>query len=571
MPVDDTDEQQKSLSQIRPAKWFVCLLPSPCLLPVAHRCHPRHLWIIAAPAALPASAPKFPAIFDWHWQAPALGLCYRYQTGYCLPRHHFSRADTLTMKRPNIVFIMTDDHAAHAMSCYGSRVNRTPHLDRIAEGGMRFDNCFCTNSICAPSRAAILTGTYNHVNGVTTLDGGMDNRIMTFPRLLQAQGYQTAIFGKWHLGDAAPHNPRGFDRWCVLPGQGDYHDPKLNDQGETKVFPGYATDVITDLSLGWLKDRDPERPFMLLCHHKAPHRPWDPDEKHAKLYEDEEIPYPPTFDDDYEDRGLAAKHAEMTMWHLNARDLKQPVPPGLSRAEEKKWRYQRYMKDYLRCVASVDDNVGRLLDYLEAEGLREDTIVVYTSDQGFFLGDHGWYDKRFMYEECLRMPFLIQYPRRIQAGTVNQDILLNVDFAPTFLEYAGVTIPSFVQGVSATAVLAGATPPGWRKSMYYRYWMHGSHHHVHAHYGVRTERYKLIYYYNDCLDQVRVPRDAEGKAPAAFDQHAPEWELFDLHQDGGEMRNVYHDPAYQTVVRELKTELTRLQAEVGDVPYPGQD
>jgi arylsulfatase A-like enzyme len=288
--------------------------------------------------------------------------------------------------RPNILFVMSDDHASHAMSCYGSRINETPNLDRIANDGMRFDNCFCTNSICTPSRATILTGTYNHVNGVTTLapHSALDGRQLTFPKLLQRNGYQTAMIGKWHLGHGGIHDPTGFDYWNVLPGQGLYHDPEMIEMGRKKVLEGYATDIITDLSLEWLHKRDRNRPFLLMCHHKAPHRHWEPDEKHANMYDEVEIPEPETFNDDYSSRARAAAEARMRVGRdLDLRDLKQPVPPGLSTEEEKKWKYQRYIKDYLRCVASIDDNVGRLLDYLDQEGLTGDTIVIYTSDQGF--------------------------------------------------------------------------------------------------------------------------------------------------------------------------------------------
>jgi arylsulfatase A-like enzyme len=461
-------------------------------------------------------------------------------------------------QRPNILFIMSDDHASHAMSCYGSRINRTPNLDRIAEGGMRFDNCFCTNSICAPSRAVILTGTYNHVNGVTTLDSRLDGRQVTMPKLLQAAGYQTAMIGKWHLGHGGDADPTGFDYWNVLPGQGLYHNPEMIEMGERKTFPGYATDLITDFSLDWLGQRDPDRPFFLMCHHKAPHRPWEPDEKHALLYENEEIPYPETFNDDYSNRAAAAAAAKMRIDRdMTITDLKQPTPQGLTPDEEKKWKYQRYIKDYLRCVASIDDNVGRLLDWLEAEGLAENTIVVYTSDQGFFLGDHGWYDKRFMYEESLRMPFIIRHPASIAAGSVNEQMILNVDFAFTFLDYANAAIPDHFQGSTFRALLEGATPDGWQSSMYYRYWMHLAHHHVYAHYGVRTLHHKLIYYYADGL----------GQPGAIDDSREPEWELFDLETDPHELMNVYHDPAYAAVKAELTAELHRLQAKVGDVPY----
>jgi len=464
-------------------------------------------------------------------------------------------------KRPNILFIMSDDHASHAMSCYGSRINETPNLDRIAEEGMRFENCFCTNSICTPSRATILTGTYNHVNNVTTLASKLDGRLLTFPKLLQACGYQTAIIGKWHLGHGGIHDPTGFDYWNVLPGQGLYHNPEMIEMGREKVFRGYATDIITDLSLEWLRNRDSSRPFCLMCHHKAPHRPWEPDEKHARMYESVEIPEPETFDDDYSNRAAAAAEAKMRIDRdLTLTDLKEPVPEGLSPEEEKRWKYQRYIKDYLRCVASVDDNVGRMLDYLDEEGLTEDTIVIYTSDQGFFLGDHGWYDKRFMYEESLRMPFIIRYPREIVPGTVNTNMILNVDFAPTFLDYAGVDIPEQMQGTSFRPLLKGQVPHGWQRSMYYRYWMHLAHHNVYAHYGVRTLRYKLIYYYADAL----------GQPGAIDDRREPEWELFDLEKDPYELHNVYDDPTYTDVVKELKAELRRLQDQVGDEPYEGE-
>jgi len=465
--------------------------------------------------------------------------------------------------RPNILFIMSDDHASHAMSCYGSRINETPHLDRIAEEGMRFDNCFCTNSICTPSRATILTGTYNHINGVTTLapHSKLDGRQLTFPKLLQEAGYQTAVIGKWHLGHGGVYDPTGFDYWNVLPGQGLYNNPEMIEMGRRRVIQGYVTGIITNLSLDWLQHRDPSRPFLLLCHHKAPHRHWEPDERHAHMYEGVEIPEPVTFNDDYSHRARAAAEARMRVDRdLYSEDLKQEVPAGLTPEEEKRWKYQRYIKDYLRCVASVDDNVGRLLDYLDAEGLTENTMVIYTSDQGFFLGDHGWYDKRFMYEESLRMPFIIRYPREIAPGTVNGNMILNVDFPVTFLDYAGVDIPDSMQGVSFRPLLKGQVPEGWQASMYYRYWMHLSHHHVYAHYGVRTLRYKLIYYYADAL----------GQPGAIDDPKEPEWELFDLEKDPYELYSVYDDPAYERVVRELKLELHRLQEMVGDEPYEGE-
>ena len=461
-------------------------------------------------------------------------------------------------KRPNILFIMSDDHASHAMSCYGSRINETPNLDRISDGGVRFDNCFCTNSICTPSRATILAGTYNHINNVTTLASRMDNRLLTFPKLLRESGYQTAIVGKWHLGQGPEHEPTGFDFWRVLPGQGFYHDPEMIDADGKRVFKGYVTDLITDMSLEWLENRNKERPFCLLCHHKAPHRSWEPDEKHAHMYDDVDIPEPETFNDDYSNRASAAEAAKMRIDRdLGDRDLKVPVPEGLTKEQEKSWKYQRYIKDYLRVVASIDDNVGRLLDYLDEEGIADNTVVIYTSDQGFFLGDHGWYDKRFMYEESLRMPFILRYPGEVKPGSVNGDIVLNLDFAPLFLDFAGLEKPSEFQGRSFRPILNGHTPEDWRESMYYRYWMHKAHHNVYAHYGIRTLRYKLIYYYSDALGQ-----------PGAVDEtYEPEWELFDLERDPCEMNSVYDDPAYADVVKELTEELHRIQAEAQDTRY----
>jgi arylsulfatase A-like enzyme len=464
--------------------------------------------------------------------------------------------------RPNVLFIMSDDHASHAMSCYDSRINTTPHIDRIAQGGMRFDNCFCTNSICGPSRAVILTGTYNHVNGVTTLVSPMDGRQPTYPKIMQAAGYQTAIVGKWHLGHGGDHDPQGFDYWNVLPGQGLYHNPEMIEMGESKVFEGYVTDLITDCSLNWLQQRDKDRPFCMMVHHKAPHRPWEPDDKHATMYEDETIPEPETFNDDYANRARAAAEATMRISRdLTPTDLKQPVPEGLTEQQEKQWKYQRYIKDYLRCVASIDDNVGRLLDYLDDEGIADDTIVVYTSDQGFFLGDHGWYDKRFMYEHSLRMPLVIRYPRAVKAGSVSEDMVLNVDFAQTLLDYTGLETPQRMQGRSFRPILEGDSPGDWRTSMYYRYWMHRGGHNVYAHYGVRTLDYKLIYYYADGMG-----------TPGSVDEQLPrEWELFDLRKDPLELFSVYSDPKYADVVKELTAELHRLQRDVGDEPYPDED
>lgn len=486
--------------------------------------------------------------------------------------------------RPNILFIMSDDHAAHAIGAYGSVINETPNIDRLADEGMVLDNCFCANSICAPSRATILTGKHSHLNGVRTLGDRFDGRQQTFPKMLQRAGYETAIVGKWHLGEGGHSSPTGFDYWNVFPGQGDYNNPVMINMGKKEQYQGYATDIVTDLSIEWLRKRDPKKPFMLMCHHKAPHRPWIPSAKYAKLYEEETIPYPETFNDTYENRSNAAVEAEMRIYgHMNYGDLKLEVPEGKtiwsrievpddlkgfslkprdsdspiyfdSHDEIKNWMYQRYIKDYLRCIASIDDSVGQLLDYLDQEGLTENTIVIYTSDQGFFLGDHGWYDKRFMYEESLRMPFLIRYPREIRAASRSAKMAVNVDFAPTFLDYAGLDIPQDMQGVSLRSVLKGEDPQGWRTSMYYRYWMHLGEHNVPAHYGIRTERYKLIYYYGEAL----------GTTDSVDQPTTPEWELFDLNKDPFEMKNVYDDPQYALIVRELKEELSRLKEEALD-------
>lgn len=464
-----------------------------------------------------------------------------------------------TGQRPNILFIMSDDHASHAMSCYGSRINVTPNIDRIANEGIRFDNCFCTNSICSPSRAAILTGKYNHLNGVKSIEDSFDGRQMNVAKLLQADGYQTAIIGKWHLGHGGLADPTGFDYWTVVPGQGEYHDPVFIEMGEHKRYPGYVTDLTTDFSIDWMNKRDKDRPFMLMCHHKAPHRPWQPAAKYANLYEDIDIPEPETFYDDYATRSQAAVEAKMRIDRdmMDEIDLKGSPPAGLTPIEEKKWRYQRYIKDYLRCIASIDESVGRLLDYLEDEGIAEDTIVCYTSDQGFFLGDHGWFDKRFMYEESLRMPFIMKYPREIKPGSVTEAMTLNVDFPSTFLDYAGVEIPAEMQGYSLRPILNGNVPSDWRTSMYYRYWMHlDEWHNVYSHYGIRTHKHKLIYYYAEAL----------GTSGSREENRPPEWELFDLEKDPYELRNVYEDPEYVELIVALKAELRALQLAVLDEP-----
>jgi arylsulfatase A-like enzyme len=448
-------------------------------------------------------------------------------------------------KRPNIVFIMTDDHAAHAISAYGSKLIQTPNIDRLAKEGMKFENCFVTNSICTPSRAAILTGKYSHLNGVPVFNH-LDNSQPLLSKYLQAAGYHTGMIGKWHLGGQDPKRPEegkpaGFDYWNILPGQGAYFDPVMIENGDRKKLTGYTTDIITDLSIDFVKNRPQDKPFFLMYHHKAPHRNWQPDEKHRKQYENYEPPIPATFDDDYKGKSDASRQATMHIdENLTRNDLKMDPPAGLSGAALKKWKFKRYMQDYLACVQSVDDNIGRFLEFLDKNGLAENTIVIYTSDQGFFLGEHNFFDKRFMYEESLRMPFLIRWPGKIKPGSVSKGMILNVDFAPMMLDAAGVKTPADMQGRSFLPLLAGRMPKDWRTSMYYRYY-HPGDHNVAAHYGIRTQQYKLIYF--NKLNQ---------------------WELYDLRKDPLEMRNVYSDPAYQKIVEQLKKEMNRLKKELKD-------
>jgi len=470
-----------------------------------------------------------------------------------------------TVQRPNIVFIMSDDHAAHAISAYGSRVNRTPNIDRLAKEGMLLSNVFATNSICTPSRATILTGQYSHVNGVTMFNR-FDSSRLTVARLLQQGGYYTGMIGKWHLGS----DPMGFDTWEILPGQGAYMNPVFYTAASETTFTGrYATDVITDLGIDFIRNRPRGKPFFLMLHHKAPHRPWEPDAAHRAPFVDRWIPEPSTFWDTYVTRTDALHENEQRVAKdMTRRDLKLVPPPGLTgdtltrwlatkpetvtttRAGATvtltgealaRWKYQRYMQDYLATVQSVDDNVGRVLDYLDKSGLARNTIVIYTSDQGFFLGDHGLFDKRFMYEESLRMPFLIRWPAVIKAGSRSDAMALNVDFAETFLEAAGLPVPNTMQGKSLVPVLRGRVPADWRTSMYYRYYHDPGDHNTRAHYGVRTTTHKLIYFWKK--DQ---------------------WELYDLVNDPLEMNNIYGQPGQEKITATLKAELLRLKQAVRD-------
>lgn len=475
-----------------------------------------------------------------------------------------ARGAATAATKPNILFIMTDDHTTQAMSCYGSRVNQTPNLDRIANEGIRMDRVFCTNSICTPSRATILTGKYSHMNGVPVFNR-FDGSQPTAPKMLQKAGYYTAMIGKWHLGS----DPTGFDYWNILPGQGVYNDPTLYDKDGSQVYRGYVTDIIGDLTIETLKNRPKDKPFFMMSHHKAPHREWTPDEKHRKQFENKHIPEPTNLRDDYAGRTDALHEQQQSVFRdLTRNDLKLVPPAGLSDAERTKWlavkpteveivvdgqrkvltgheledwKYQRYMQDYLACVQSVDDNVGRVLDWLDANGLRDNTVVIYTSDQGFFLGEHGLFDKRFMYEEALRMPFVARWPGAIKAGSVSKSIGINCDFAPTFLDVAGLSTPADMQGRSYLPIWRGHTPADWRHAMYYRYYHDPGDHNTRAHYGIRTETHKLIYFWKK--DQ---------------------WECYDLRKDPAEMHNLYNDPSSQKIVAALKQQLLALKKQVGD-------
>ena len=446
-------------------------------------------------------------------------------------------ASALAAPRPNILYIMSDDHAAHAISAYGSKINQTPNLDRIAKEGVRFDHVYAVNSICTPSRATILTGKYSHLNGCPTFNR-FDGAQPTVAKYLQAAGYHTGMIGKWHLGS----DPTGFDYWSILPGQGVYHNPAFLGPAGRVNFTGYVTDVIADLALDFIKKCPKDKPFFLMCHHKAPHRPWDPDDKHKAQFADKQIPEPATLRDDYTGRADAIREcAQKCLQNLNQRDTKGPPPAGLEGDALLKWKYQRYMQDYLACVQSIDDNVGRLLDFLDKSGLAQNTIVIYTSDQGFFLGDHGLYDKRFMYEESIKMPFLVRWPGVAKAGSTQAAMGINPDFAPTFMEVAGLPVPADMQGRSLVPLMKGERPADWRTSWYYRYYHDPGDHNTRAHYGVRTETHKLIYFWKK--DQ---------------------WEMYDLVKDPEELHNLYNDPAAADIIAKLKTEMYRLKKELKD-------
>lgn len=466
----------------------------------------------------------------------------------------------MNIRRPNILLILSDDHACHAISGYGSTVTTTPHIDAIAERGRRVDACFCTNSVCTPSRASILTGQHSHRNGVTTLHSSFDASMPTFATQLQAAGYRTGIVGKWHLGEGAGHDPQGFDHWEVLRGQGEYFNPQLLSPTGVEVAEGYVTDVLTERGMAWVDSLEGDEPWCLLIYHKAPHRNWQPDEKHTGLHSDP-IPLPATFDDDYSSRSSAASMAALRVVdHLTTNDFKIDPPLDLSREDLARWKYQRYMEDYLDCVAAIDDSVGRVTKWLTDRGDLDDTMMMYSSDQGFFLGDHGWFDKRFIYEESMQMPLLVSYPRRITPGPPMEQLVSNVDFARTILEAAGAEPHEDMQGLSFFSQLCGSSA-ATQDAIYYRYYENDDvEAHVLAHYGIRTERYKLVYFYNDGM----------GHPGSSKRRFIPEWELYDLRADPHELHNVAHDSAYAAVRHTLTRRLYELQTELGDQPHPDQ-
>jgi len=465
-------------------------------------------------------------------------------------------------RRPNLLFIMSDDHTSQAMGCYGLRLSAyapTPHIDRIATEGAILRNCFCTNSICVPSRASILSGQYSHIHGAKTLAGRLAPTADNVAKHLQAAGYQTALVGKWHLKD----QPAGFDYYNVLRGQGRYHNPILYETGADwqqggEAHQGHSTDVITDLALNWLRGgRDAGKPFALMCHFKAVHEPFYSHERYRHLYADRNLPEPEDLFWPESPRGKRFEGWPLEI--LAQRFQKSPnryAPPkldvaGLDAAGIRSATYQKFMKDYLRAVAGIDDNVGRLLAWLDETGQAEDTVVIYTADQGYFLGEHNLFDKRFMLEESLRMPFVMRYPREIAPRTSLDEIVLNIDFAELFLDYAGATVPGDMQGRSFRANLAGHTPGDWRDAMYYHYWTHQEERP--SHYGIRTKRYKLIYYYG----LVRMGREPQQC-----------WELYDLQTDPREQTNQYDNPAYTDTISALKRHLHRLRIEYQDTVDP---
>ncbi|MEH6550564.1 MAG: sulfatase [Pseudomonadales bacterium] len=492
-----------------------------------------------------------------------------------------SLAASAAGKQPNIIFIMSDDHAANAISSYGSRLSsvvKTPNIDRLANEGVRLNSMFAANSICTPSRASILTGQYSHTNGVRTLDDVIDPAGDNLAKQLKQAGYNTAIIGKWHLKS----EPSGFDYYNVLPGQGRYHNPRLKEMGDSwvdgdvggKVYKGYVSDVITDLALDWVSQRDADAPFFLMLHHKAPHGLWEPPKRYEDLYADVFIPEPESLykrgnhgptDDVIIDGKKGQQFGSSVSRRMEGRGLvtrmlKDRWPTGTLELDTydkdtvTSAAYQKYLKDYLRTAASVDDSVGKVLDYLDQQGLADNTIVIYTSDQGMLLGEHDYYDKRWIYEESIQMPFLIRYPGVVPKQQTSDALFANIDIAPTLLEFAGQSAPALIQGKSFKTALENPAQAVGDDSLYYRYWLHMAHHYVPAHYGLRTSDYKLVFFYGLALD-------ANGSMPAST---PPYWELYDLKNDPREMNNLIKDPAYQKIALDLKEQLMQVKTEVGD-------
>jgi arylsulfatase A-like enzyme len=459
-------------------------------------------------------------------------------------------------KRPNILFIMTDDHGTGALSCYGSGINETPNLDRIARQGMLLKNCFVTTSLCAPSRATILTGTYPHMNGQVDISGNFfDGSQPAFTTMLTQSGYQSAVVGKWHLHSI----PYGFNHYSVLDDQGSYFDPEFIDK--TEVGPvliaekGYSTDIIADKAINWIDRRDPQKPFVLLCHFKSPHYNWLPDKNHIGMYAEGDVDTPPTFDHEYRGPESERMTSRIEKVHeLFKIETWSDMPRNLSPQQQKNWNYQRFIKDYLRCIASVDDNVGRILDYLDAQGIADNTIVVYTSDNGMLQADHGLVDKQLMQEESIHVPFIIRYPGHIPAGKSSDDIVLNCDYAPTLLDFCGLDVPGFMQGNSARTLLEGKTPVDWRTSFYYHYYAHYKR--TNSLWGVRTKDMKLICYYRE-----------DGKDAR---------QLFDLVQDPLEVNNLIDNPDYSVKLKQLERLISMYREQLGltdellDKIYSGQ-
>jgi arylsulfatase A-like enzyme len=464
---------------------------------------------------------------------------------------------------PNILFIMTDDQTVREMSCYGHPIPPTPNMDRIASDGTRFTNCFTTNALCAPARATVLTGCFSHIHGIrgnselADAVEELDPTIPTFPELLQDAGYQTGLVGKYHIRQ----EPRGFDHWCIHPGQGEYFDPIFIENGKEVRKKGYATDITTDLALDFLRKADNTRPFCLVYQFKAPHRPFTPAPRHADLFDDLEIPEPATFNDEYATRPIAEAAEDMRFEISIAGDY-DDIPADLDPQARKKWIYQRFMKDRCRNIAGVDENLGRVLDFLDDHDLAENTLILYTSDHGYFLGEHGWYDKRFMYEPAIRIPLVARYPAGAISGHVAEQPVMNIDFAPTILDFAGAPIPDSWQGESLRPLLEGKAPSNWRKTTYYAYYENSwelagkgddamaepykyfTPHRIGPHRGVRTDRYKLIEYYGE----------------------GDYWELFDLQFDPDELNNLYENDGYKIVISDLKQELQNLRRQYADLP-----